>query len=255
MARAAAATGAGRYGSLAPPSVGPQYNVSGCRDTGEWGPNMTFSFPLLLPLLLILRGEEARGMEMVSRLPRLGTITREGSPLTLSCSSSSPWFFCLWHSPIGGKQCAIQEDQVFRLIIIHQYQTRQEWGVYKGVHQKRGVRNLSIALWIIPIDELPKYQCTAVVKLFYWIKPIIWGSWPHAKGGGDMTPSILLSHQIYQMLSVSVPVSQSGQSVESFKKIFRVSKIESLSMKVNECECVKLKVNVWKFESVRILKF
>jgi len=51
-------------------------------------------------------------MEMVSRLPRLGTITREGSPLTLSCSSSSPWFFCLWHSPIGGKQCAIQEDQV-----------------------------------------------------------------------------------------------------------------------------------------------
>jgi len=51
-------------------------------------------------------------MEMVSRLPRLGTITREGSPLTLSCSSSSPWFFCLWHSPVGGKQCAIQEDQV-----------------------------------------------------------------------------------------------------------------------------------------------
>ena len=75
---------------------------------------MTFSF--LLALLLILSGEEARGMEMVSRLPRLGTITREGSPLTLSCSSSSPWFFCLWHSPVGGKQCAIQEDQVLRLI-------------------------------------------------------------------------------------------------------------------------------------------
>ena len=78
---------------------------------------MTFSF--LLALLLILSGEEARGMEMVSRLPRLGTITREGSPLTLSCSSSSPWFFCLWHSPVGGKQCAIQEDQVITLAHQH----------------------------------------------------------------------------------------------------------------------------------------
>merc|ERR1719195_120420 len=31
-----------------------------------------------------------------------GTITKEGSPLTLSCASSAPWFFCLWHSPVGG---------------------------------------------------------------------------------------------------------------------------------------------------------
>ena len=114
MARAA--TGAtGRYGSLEPSDVGPPIQC-------QWVPghrrvrNMMFSFPLLLPLLL-LRGEEARGMEMVSRLPRLGTITREGSPLTLSCSSSSPWFFCLWHSPIGGKQCAIQEDQVLIISI------------------------------------------------------------------------------------------------------------------------------------------
>ena len=73
------------------------------------------SLQTLLPLLLMSE-EGARGMEMVSRLPKLGTITREGSPLTLSCSSSSPWFFCLWHSPVGGKQCAIQEDQVLRLI-------------------------------------------------------------------------------------------------------------------------------------------
>ena len=69
--------------------------------------------PLLLPLLLLRGGvEEVLGMEMVSRLPMKGTITKEGSPLTLSCASSAPWFFCLWHSPVGGKQCAIQEDQV-----------------------------------------------------------------------------------------------------------------------------------------------
>merc|ERR1719334_1511912 len=50
------------------------------------------------------------GLELVSYLPQAGSITREGSPLSLSCSSSSPWFFCLWHSPVGGKQCAIQEN-------------------------------------------------------------------------------------------------------------------------------------------------
>ena len=111
-------TGAGRCGSLARPWV-PQYNVSGCRDTGEGGAIMDQVMPLLLPLLLLRGGvEEVLGMEMVSRLPMKGTITKEGSPLTLSCSSSSPWFFCLWHSPLGGKQCAIQEAQVISCTLI-----------------------------------------------------------------------------------------------------------------------------------------
>jgi len=35
-----------------------------------------------------------------------------GSNITLSCSSSVPWFFCLWNSPRNEKQCAIQEDEV-----------------------------------------------------------------------------------------------------------------------------------------------
>ena len=69
---------------------------------------------MFLPLLfLLLTGEgSVTGMEMVSSSPIPGTITKEGSPLSLACSSSSPWFFCLWHSPSGGKQCAIQENEV-----------------------------------------------------------------------------------------------------------------------------------------------
>merc|ERR1719483_1105461 len=46
----------------------------------------------------------------ISPLPR--TIIPEGSNLTISCSSSMPWFFCLFHSPMGDKQCAIQESEV-----------------------------------------------------------------------------------------------------------------------------------------------
>ena len=69
--------------------------------------------PLLL--ILLLEGAVVTGMTLTSTSPMAGTITTEGSPLTLSCASSSKWFFCLWHSPVGGKQCAIQEDQVTRL--------------------------------------------------------------------------------------------------------------------------------------------
>ena len=116
--------------------VHPIYNVSEGRPTGgegthvrsvwarswvragisKWVRSLVMSIfnPLvILPLLLLSRGtKEVMGMEMESTLPSKGTITKEGSPLTLSCSSSSPWFFCLWHSPLGGKQCAIQEAQV-----------------------------------------------------------------------------------------------------------------------------------------------
>ena len=116
--------------------VHPIYNVSGGRPTrGEgthvrsvwarswvrvgtckWVRSLVMSISnhlVILPLLLLSTGtKEVMGMEMESTLPLKGTITKEGSPLTLSCSSSSPWFFCLWHSPLGGKQCAIQGAQV-----------------------------------------------------------------------------------------------------------------------------------------------
>ena len=49
---------------------------------------------------------------MVSTRPPPGTIIPEGSNLTISCSSSEPWFFCLFNSPNGDKQCAIQESEV-----------------------------------------------------------------------------------------------------------------------------------------------
>merc|ERR1712180_496648 len=70
------------------------------------------TMPPLLLLSLWILPTVLLGLDLVSYLPGPGTITREGSPLTLSCSSSSPWFFCLWHSPVGDKECAIQESEV-----------------------------------------------------------------------------------------------------------------------------------------------
>ena len=49
-------------------------------------------------------------INLISSSPPSGSLMTLGSKVRLSCSSDSPWFFCLWHSPDGGKQCAIQES-------------------------------------------------------------------------------------------------------------------------------------------------
>ena len=39
-------------------------------------------------------------------------LVRSGSSLSLYCHTDTPWFFCVWTSPRGDKQCAIQENRV-----------------------------------------------------------------------------------------------------------------------------------------------
>ena len=40
-----------------------------------------------------------------------GTIlTTERSSITLSCSSPSPWFFCVWEGPRGNRVCSLKDD-------------------------------------------------------------------------------------------------------------------------------------------------
>jgi len=62
--------------------------------------------------LLLLIYSYGSAIDVISSFPDEHILTKEGSKLTLSCASSIPWFFCLWHSPIGNKECAIQESEV-----------------------------------------------------------------------------------------------------------------------------------------------
>ena len=39
----------------------------------------------------------------------------EGRTVRMSCRTDKQWFFCLWHSPMQDKQCAIQYDQPERI--------------------------------------------------------------------------------------------------------------------------------------------
>ena len=67
---------------------------------------------LILILLFYLQTMPISSIHITSFRPLPRTIIPEGSKLTISCSSSTPWFFCLFHSPMGDKQCAIQESEV-----------------------------------------------------------------------------------------------------------------------------------------------
>ena len=49
-------------------------------------------------------------MNIVNSAPYNATIIREGDSLALSCNADLPWFLCVWTSPHGEKQCAIQEE-------------------------------------------------------------------------------------------------------------------------------------------------
>lgn len=67
---------------------------------------------LILTTVVIFCPPGHRSIQIISSHPQTSTIVPEGSNITLSCSSSVPWFFCLWNSPRNEKQCAIQEDEV-----------------------------------------------------------------------------------------------------------------------------------------------
>ena len=48
-------------------------------------------------------------MSITKSSPEQSTMVREGESLVMSCEADLPWFLCVWTSPQGGKQCAIQE--------------------------------------------------------------------------------------------------------------------------------------------------
>jgi len=127
----------------------------------------------ILPTVLL-------GLDLVSYLPGPGTITREGSPLSLSCSSSSPWFFCLWHSPVGGKQCAIQENQVQASVCGHQSQGRR---LHSNSHKECSLRIERLARedhgnWMCLLNDIKEFD---TVKASVYVEvgveaSIQWGS-------------------------------------------------------------------------------
>lgn len=69
---------------------------------------------LMKAILLLLFNylASANAIQVVSTRPRPGVIVPEGSNVTISCTTSEPWFFCLFNSPTDDKQCGIQESEV-----------------------------------------------------------------------------------------------------------------------------------------------
>ena len=63
-----------------------------------------------LHLFLVSLGLGSSMMNITKTSPESSTMVPEGEFLVLSCEADQPWFLCVWTSPLGGKQCAIQVD-------------------------------------------------------------------------------------------------------------------------------------------------
>ena len=65
-------------------------------------------------------------LQVINTNPQDGKIIKQGQTVTLTCTTNINWFFCIWRSPGGSKQCAIQQESLPQvpifLIMIHKYQ-------------------------------------------------------------------------------------------------------------------------------------
>jgi hypothetical protein len=80
--------------------------------------------------------------------PPDGQIIKQGQTVTLTCSTNVNWFFCVWRSPGGGKQCAIQETT-----------TQVIWRL-----KSRNSRNNNKAILSIEIEQFKKQQYSNFVN-------------------------------------------------------------------------------------------
>lgn len=74
----------------------------------------TMKMKMLLPLLLLLAAvssASAGDINVINATPPDGTLVKVGRTVRLSCRTDASWFFCVWKSPNGGKQCAINEER------------------------------------------------------------------------------------------------------------------------------------------------
>ena len=65
-----------------------------------------------LHLFLVSLGMGSSMMKITKTSPESSTMVLEGESLVMSCEADLPWFLCVWTSPLGGKQCAIQVDNL-----------------------------------------------------------------------------------------------------------------------------------------------
>merc|ERR1719153_2073408 len=63
------------------------------------------------PLTLVMMVTTVSGdLQILSSSPPL-TLVEEGGVVSLSCVSDTPWFLCVWTSPLSYRVCSIQERE------------------------------------------------------------------------------------------------------------------------------------------------
>ena len=65
----------------------------------------------VIVVLLVVQRTVYCDIRIVSSSPPAGSLVEEGGTVSFLCQTDRRWFLCLWTSPLGDKQCAIQESE------------------------------------------------------------------------------------------------------------------------------------------------
>ena len=107
---------------------------------------MSFSF--LLTLLALCQSTTAEEMH-ITHTSAKKVLVKEGQSTTMNCATDQEWFFCLWRSPSGIKECLIQENETFLSACT---------GV-ESLEVEGGATSCSLSVRNVQVEDQGTYMC------------------------------------------------------------------------------------------------
>ena len=97
-------------------------------------------------------------MSITRSSPEKSTMVREGESLVMSCEADLPWFLCVWTSPLGGKQCAIQEGEATTSVCQGDPRVQLEGGPTSCTVRVFGVQREDRGNWMCLLQDGENFQ-------------------------------------------------------------------------------------------------
>ena len=119
---------------------------------------MKHSPHLFLLILSVSVGVGSTRMTIVKSSPEKSTMVPEGETLVMTCEGDLPWFLCVWTSPQGGKQCAIQEGEATTSVCQGDPRVQLEGGPTSCTVRVFGVQREDRGNWMCLLQDGENFQ-------------------------------------------------------------------------------------------------
>ena len=114
--------------------------------------------PHLFLVVTLSVGVGSTRMSIMKSSPEKSTMVREGESLFMSCEADLPWFLCVWTSPQGGKQCAIQEGEATTSVCQGDPRVQLEGGPTSCTVRVFGVQREDRGNWMCLLQDGENFQ-------------------------------------------------------------------------------------------------